>query len=60
MRVRVIEYPTGDRWHVESGERFLFWWHWSFRDSFYGPDAKKIAIEYAKRLANPEVIEVSK
>jgi hypothetical protein len=55
MKVRVIFDPRGC-WCVEKKEWFNF--SWVYVESFYYDTAKERALEYAKKLLNPEIIEV--
>ncbi len=61
MEVRVIQDPNGVHWHVQVRKFF----RWETVQVFYSLDAevagktiKEVAIEYAKRLKNPEVIKI--
>jgi len=57
MKVRVIENPLGG-WKVETRDWVLFIPCWQFNNAFLGPDAKNLAIAYAKKLKNPEIVEI--
>ncbi len=61
MKVRVIQDPNGVHWHVQR-RRFF---RWETVRIFYpvdvdgrGQTIKDAAIEFAKRIKNPEVIEI--
>jgi hypothetical protein len=57
MKVRVKNDARG-YWCVEKKE-----WHdfsWVYVESFHYDNAKERALEYAKKLISPEIIEVTK
>jgi hypothetical protein len=56
MRVRIRK-NANDDWFVEQKK----WWSkWKYVESFYGDTAEKRAIEYARKLLNPVIIEITK
>jgi hypothetical protein len=57
MKVRVKNDARGF-WCVEKKEWFDF--SWVYVESFHFDNSKERALEYAKKLINPEIIEVKK
>ena len=62
MRVRIIKQPERGSndvtWEVQSRKWWQFNWHREY--SFYGEDSKQPALQYARQLLGPEIIEVTK
>jgi hypothetical protein len=61
-KIRVIEHPSGRQWIVQVRGLFFEWvgvyWYHDIDAIRTGKTAKELAIEYAERLKNPEVIEI--
>ena len=61
MRIRVIQDPNGLSWHVQA-RKFFRWVTvqvvYPLDAEIVGKTTKETAIEFAKRLKNPEVIEI--
>ena len=56
MRVRIKQLPLGVNWVVEVKESWYLQWREFAR--FGGDKAEQQAIEYAKRLKNPLIVEI--
>jgi hypothetical protein len=56
MRVRIRLLPLGATWAVEVKESWFLKWREAER--FHGDKAEQLALEYAKRLKNPLIIEI--
>jgi hypothetical protein len=56
MRVRIREDHREDHWWVEYTEWYLV--NWVTVDTFLGKDAMHRALACAKRVKNPNIIEV--
>ena len=56
MRVRIRLLPLGANWVVEVKESWLL--KWREVERFGGDKAEQLALEYAKRLKNPIIIEI--
>lgn len=56
MRVRIKLLPLGATWAVEVKESWFL--QWREVERFFGDRAEKMAIEYAKRLKNPLIVEI--
>lgn len=56
MRVRIKQNPIyPDSWRIETKN----WWStWTMVEFFSGNDSQQRALETAKRLMNPNIIEV--
>lgn len=56
MRVRIRLLPLGATWAVEVKESWLL--KWREVERFGGDKAEQLALEYAKRLKNPRIVEI--